>query len=919
MVRRTTYLLFLLSGISGLLLESLWTYQATLALGSSYWAVTAVLGAFMAGLALGNLLALRRPVWTLATYAALEGIIMAAGLAALFLLPGLGRLLAPIFGALGEHPGPLNLLRFGISFGVLVLPSTAMGMTLPALAQALGGEHGSFREVLGRLYGLNTLGAVAGVLLGELVLLPKAGVLGTGAIAAALNAAAALGAWRLSRRWKSPAADLPWDRSVPRSLWPGFLAVFLAGFALLGLEVIWTRFLALFIPNNSLAFALMLATVLSGIALGGIVGSMSWFGRRTGFLVLFGAGLALVASYGGFTLFHRLGSGFGTPQELLRVGMMLQFPVSFLSGIFFTLAGAEFREKIPSSQASAGLLVLSNTAGGAVGAVAAGLLLVPGLGVEKSFFAVSVIYGVAAGIWFLASGGSRPALALGAAAWLAGLLLFPLGRFQNEHLAALAKKWSTGRDTRVQASREGLTETVVYLQAREFGRPLYSRMLTNSFSMSATTVSADRYMRQFVYLPVALHPAPKRALLICFGVGNTARALVRTRELERIDVVDISRDILELSSVLFPDPATHPLRDPRVQVHVEDGRFFLQTRPETWDLITGEPPPPENAGIAGLYSREYFHLLKERLSPGGIATYWLPIDSLSEPASRSIVKAWTEAFETCFLWRGTKQDLILVGLRGPAVRIDERRFAAQWEDPATKRDLAEVGLELPEALGTGFVGDGEYLRSICKTAEPAADAFPKRIVAGGPGEKSMYRDWLDLKASAARFQQSQAVSQLWPAGLREKTLAHFEWEERLEYLQYSRFPDFERLHRIVTETRLRTPLSWVLGSDRDEERAAQQSEPEIQKGPGPQYHLAVRALADRDFARAAEHFLRTLDAPRPRRIDLALCLYALCMAGRKEEAERTLSARWAEAKKANLPSDYWSWMKAAFGLKAPPD
>src|SRR3954468_3663445 len=144
-VRRTAYLLFLLSGASGLMLETLWSYQATLALGSSTSAITTVLSAFMAGLAVGNLLGLRRSVWTMRTYAILEVIILVTGFAALFLLPRLGGIFAPAFGALAERPALLNLLRFVLAFALLVLPSTAMGMTLPALAQALGGERGSFR------------------------------------------------------------------------------------------------------------------------------------------------------------------------------------------------------------------------------------------------------------------------------------------------------------------------------------------------------------------------------------------------------------------------------------------------------------------------------------------------------------------------------------------------------------------------------------------------------------------------------------------------------------------------------------------------------------------------------------------------------------------------------------------------------
>jgi predicted membrane-bound spermidine synthase len=902
-VRRTAYLLFLLSGASGLLFETLWTYQATLALGSSTQAVTAVLSAFMAGLALGNLLALRRSVWTLTTYAALEGIILVTGLAALVLLPSLGRILAPLLGSLEGHPALVNGLRFIISFGVLVLPSTAMGMTLPALAQALGGEHGSFRSVLGRLYGLNTLGAVAGVLGAEILLLPQAGVFGTGACAAVLNGAAALGAWRLSRRGGigGTTTEPAWDGKIPRDLIPAFLTVFLAGFALLGLEVVWTRFLALFIPNSSLAFALMLATVLSGIALGGIAGGLSWITRPFAFLLLLAAGVALLLCYSGFSLYYPTpGTILKDTGSIVQVGFFLQFPVSFLSGVFFTLAGAEVRERVASSQASAGLLILFNTIGAALGAVVAGFLLVPGLGVEKSFFAFSLVYAAAAGIWFRGVGGNRRWMLVGATAWLAGLALFPFGQFQNVHLPAAAKRWYSQPDMSILATREGLTETILYVEAREFGQRLYTRMITNSFSMSANAVSSDRYMKQFVYWPVALHPAPRRALLICFGVGTTARALTRTREFEHIDMVDLSRDILDMSSVLFPDPASHPLKDPRVTVHVEDGRYFLQTRAETWDIITGEPPPPELPGVAGLYSREYFQLLKDRLSEGGIATYWLPIHSLSEAASRSILKAWSDVFDTCFLWRGSQHDLMLTGFKSRPTPATEERFQAQWKDASTMVDMADVGFDVPETLGTGFIGDRDYIRSVSATADPTADAFPKRIVAPDVGQKGLYQDWFNLPACADRFKNCAAISEIWPRPLKDRTLPYFLWEGALTtlgtFMEPSRFPDFSKIHTMATTTPLRTPVLWMLNSNRDYQRAVDQADPEIRKGPGPQFHLGARALADRDYARASEHLLRTVGQPGMRRIDLVACLYALCMAGRKEEAERVLASGGTRAR-----------------------
>src|SRR5262249_58471680 len=114
------------------------------------------------------------------------------------------------------------------------------------------------------------------------------------------------------------------------------------------------------------------------------------------------------------------------------------------------------------------------------------------------------------------------------------------------------------------------------------------RLVTNDHWMAGTTITSKRYMKLYVYLPIALRPQARDALLISFGVGSTAKALADTASLRRIDVVDISRDILDLSTVVYPG-ADNPLRDERVHVTIEDGRFFLSTTTRRYDLITSQP------------------------------------------------------------------------------------------------------------------------------------------------------------------------------------------------------------------------------------------------------------------------------------------------------------------------------------------
>ena len=140
---------------------------------------------------------------------------------------------------------------------------------------------------------------------------------------------------------------------------------------------------------------------------------------------------------------------------------------------------------------------------------------------------------------------------------------------------------------------EGGSDTLQLLRRDLFGEPYYYRLLTNAFSMSATNPHGQRYMRLFAYLPLAFHPEAEDVLLLCYGCGVTADALLHGPNVERMDVVDISKEVFALSDFYSGMNYSNPLRDPRVHAVVQDGRFFLQASPRQYDVISGEPPPPK--------------------------------------------------------------------------------------------------------------------------------------------------------------------------------------------------------------------------------------------------------------------------------------------------------------------------------------
>jgi MFS family permease len=311
--------IFFLSGAAALVFENLWFRQAGLAFGNSVWASSLVLASFMAGLALGNATAARRGSGFLRpvrAYAALEVAVGVSGALVAIFLPAAGLGLVPLLRGLAETPAAVNALRLGASFLLLVVPTTAMGLTLPILTRALARAQVPFGEALGALYGWNTVGAVTGALGVEVVLVPVLGVRGSAIFAALLSTVAALLALRVSRRFEGFASEEASARP-PRTPAGGeglrlLVAAFLAGAILLALEVVWFRFLLMFCAGSSLAFALLLAVVLLGIGLGGLLAAV-WLRRGTGAhhwlgALLCGAGLLVVSQYAGFNgILPRLG------------------------------------------------------------------------------------------------------------------------------------------------------------------------------------------------------------------------------------------------------------------------------------------------------------------------------------------------------------------------------------------------------------------------------------------------------------------------------------------------------------------------------------------------------------------------------------------------------------------------------------
>jgi len=679
----------------------------------------------------------------------------------------------------------------------------------------------------------------------------------------------------------------------------------------------------------------MLAVVLAGIAVGGLAAA-HWLSRdpraaRHAATVAYLAGFLVVVLYRGFAFFAQ---DFALQQatrtiEVLRLATVLTFPVALLSGILFTFIGTLLNELLGKPVRAAGLATLANTVGAGLGPLATGFLLLPWLGMERCFLVLATTYGAVA--LLLARLTPRDAVSasrhfrwVAPALFATALLLFPLGMMKDVYLELTVRRWDPEGEARVMVTREGVRETIVYLQREMLGERLGNQLLTDGISMSGTSIMARRYMKLYVQWPVALRPDPKRALLISYGVGSTAKALTDTQSLEHIDVVDISRDILELSEVVYPDPSENPLHDPRVSSHVEDGRYFLQASRERYDLITAEPPPPTAAGVVYLYTREYFQLIYDHLAEGGINTYWLPVPPLAMEGTLSVIRAYCDVFPDCSLWTGAGYNWMLVGSRGAQWTRNEEEFTRQWRDPAVSAELRATGLELPEQMAALFLADSRQLGELTADAQPLIDDFPKRLVKrdrNGASLHRLYGPWMDTRTARTRFEASSFVRDAWPPALRERSLDYFEYQRILNESTSARPPRAKPLHRriaeldrVLSKTSLRTLPLFQQGVTPDQVRIAarhgvDEAAPELDRV------LAAGALAERDFSLAAQHFARAQRAePSDPSLDRHR-IYALCMAGDIEQARAV--ARGAAPLTAQAERSYWAWMQWRFGLEAP--
>lgn len=739
---------FFLSGAAALVYELLWFRLLGHIFGSTATATATLLAAFLFGLGLGALLVGRLSDgmlrWVPLLYAALEVAIALYGLASRFLLERGAALYALGHEWASGSPSRLLLARFVVSFGIVALPTTLMGGTFPLMVQLLRSDVGAGRAT-GRAYALNTAGAALGALALPAVLLPRLGVLGSLVAAAAANLAAAaltLPAARAASRLVPAATDHPERPTAAagtgrRSVGPVLLGFFLSSFVALALETVWARHLGLVFGAQIYTFAVVLFAYLSGLFLGGAAYARLRAGGAApervlrGGLVLAGATVAATLPFLDRLLIPQIelmrALGVSHRSFLLTSGLetvVLILPAAVGFGLVFPAVVDWLVRQGGRAGASVGSAYIVNTVGTTLGSAAAGFGLVPWLGTQRTLEVAVVL--LAAALLLAPWERGRPALRYGIPALALMLPLLPRWDWRLAHTGyskdppgfveafASGTFWATLDGFRVPFLGEGAEATVAVVEDPAGSRTLYVNGKPDASDVESDMIS----QRMLAVLPALFHPDPRRAFVLGLGSGTTAATLLRF-PVESVDVAEISPEVVEAAEGYFARVHEGLIGEPRVRVHVDDGRNFLHFAPDgSYDLIISEPSNPWMAGVSGLFTDEFFALARVKLRPGGILCQWFHYYTMSFEHIRLLVRTFARNFPECavFVAAGTRfpGDLLIVGSNGPL------RLSRLVEDPGVptrvREDLAQVGItgSIPILFGlvaspadvAGFAGQG---------------------------------------------------------------------------------------------------------------------------------------------------------------------------------------------------------------------
>lgn len=708
---------FFLSGFSGLVFEVAWIRKASLVFGSTTFAVSTVLAVFFLGLAIGSYLfgnISKKTLRPLKVYAALEISLGLFALASLFLLDFTNDLYGILYRSLAGGTILLFSAR-AVLVGIVLLPPTIlMGGTLPLFCRQYVIDDTKITRTVGWLYGINTLGAAIGCAMAGFILLPELGLIRSVQIGAVINILCGIAVWLLNVPDIHIQDETTTKKQEPSrgGLTTVSMLFFFVGFAALGYEVLWTRYLALLIRNTVYTYTLTLAIILAGIVLGSIIASR-FFDRSSNRALYFGILQVLTAL--SVLILMNLGPVFWEKieNEFWIISSLLLAPAVF-SGASFPLAVRMVVENSIDASFGTGKMAALNTLGGILGSLLIGFLGLPFFGLQKCLLFltfVSLITGFVS--W----------LRLSQAFSLQVRVLAVIGVFIIWLIIPIAQTVSIPADYLAYGKKlvdfhEGFGSNLSVIKKDDVLQLEIDHLWQGEDRKNHQAVAA--------HVPMLLHPDPRKVLLVGVGAGQTPSRLLMY-DVEKVACVDIEPTIFDFVRRHFDSDW---MDDKRVKLVREDGHSYIEHSDEKYDVISLEVGQVFRPGVAFFYTQEFYRIVQERLNSGGIVSQFVPMPFFTKTQFQSVINTFLTIFPQSVLWYNTSE-LLLVGFKANQVAPNLNIIEHLLNNKKVRDDLeyshwggTKHRLSHPHSFLSGFLMGPEGLYKIANGAPFYSDDRP---------------------------------------------------------------------------------------------------------------------------------------------------------------------------------------------------
>jgi spermidine synthase len=763
--RRFLLGIFVVSGFTGLIYESIWSHYLKLFLGHAAYAQSLVLAIFMGGMAVGSWvvahysLRIRR---LLLAYAVVEGLIGVLGLGfhSIFIAASDFSFAA----AIPALPSTAWIQAYKWSLGAaLILPqSVLLGMTFPLISGSIIRRWPDRPgETLASLYFTNSLGAAVGVLVSGFVLIDAVGLPGTIRVAGLLNVALAVVIWAQVRAQPEPGPQSPTVR-LRKDTWARWLtlAACLTGAASFMYELGWIRMLSLVLGSSTHSFELMLSAFILGLALGGLYARRQIERIRNpaaylaGVMMLMAALAALtLPAYGlmfdfmawflrSFTRTAGSYVGFNLLSQLIAALIMI--PASFCAGMTLPLMTRELMRR-GAGERAIGLIYSANTFGAIMGVVLTVHVLMPHIGIKGVILSGAAIH--------LALGCSRllirprPQRALQVAMGTAlGVFVAVLLAVHLDPLRMISGVYRTGSATVPQGAvvkylRDGKTATISLIEKDGLVTIATNGKPDAGIQMGPGEPSGDETtMVLAAAIPLSMQPHPRRVANIGFGSGLTTHTLLASELIDHLDSIEIEPFMVEAARQGFGPRIQNVFEDPRSHVIYEDAKTFFASTREPYDLIVSEPSNPWVSGVSTLFSDEFYDRITRYLTPDGYFAQWVQVYETNIGVFASIIKALAPHFGTYTLYNVDDLDILIVATRGPVMGIPDERLL---RSSLLRSELERVGIRSVADFQSRKIGDN-------RTLGPVLESLPV------PANSDFY-PFVDLHAPRSRYLKENAM------------------------------------------------------------------------------------------------------------------------------------------------------------------